>query len=190
MAIDWRPAIGDPTWLGWLTCLGYGLAVITCARRSFLERRNTPKGDESVIWFCLATVMLLLGINKQLDLQTLVIQVLRNLAGEEGWYDRRRVVQTVAVAIVAGSTIVFFAVVTKSLSCFIRRHLLVWVGCLLILSYVILRMANINHVIDDSYGGSSWLSALELGGLICLLADGCWGTRPTKTSRTNLSIED
>lgn len=172
MGIEWRPTIGDPTWVGWITFLGYGLAALACGRRSFLEWRNRSGDNAAVIGCCLAIAMLLLGANKQLDFQTLGIQVLRNLAREEGWYHLRRLVQALAVLVAIAGAILLLWFLGKSRSHFIRQNRLAAVGGLLILSYLLIRLANINHIIPDPYAASAWLSVLEIGGIGCLLTSG------------------
>src|SRR5262245_63104416 len=100
----WRPGIGDPTPLGWLTVAAYAVAAALCARAALREGRSGPRG----FWWGLAAALALLGVNKQLDLQTLLMQVSRDLARAQGWYDRRQAYQRlfiggVAVAALAAS---------------------------------------------------------------------------------------
>ena len=80
--LRWRFGIGDPTAVGWLTVAAYA-ATAALSVRAFLRsraRRAAPRrcGSSSspgpavdeTIWLLIAITMLLLGINKQLDLQT------------------------------------------------------------------------------------------------------------------------
>ena len=65
----WRPGIGDPTVLGWATVAAYGVGMVFCVLAARRSRRNV--GDRvAPLWWFLAAMMLVLGINKQLDLQT------------------------------------------------------------------------------------------------------------------------
>src|SRR5918993_112231 len=88
----WRPGIGDPSWEGWLMVAAYtitaGLAWL--AHRSYrsaahrVGRTHAQQGatDRLLAWFWLLACVTLtaLAINKQLDLQSLLTQVLRDAA--------------------------------------------------------------------------------------------------------------
>lgn len=54
-------------------------------------------------WTVTAVAMVVLGVNKQLDLQTWLIEHARRAAFAEGWYDDRRRVQAVFVLAVAAA---------------------------------------------------------------------------------------
>jgi hypothetical protein len=85
----WEAGIGDPTVIGWVTVAAYAVAALLslrCARRA-------AEPLEFRFWAVLSVALVLLGINKQLDLQSLVTQVGRDLAFAQGWYENRRIVQ-------------------------------------------------------------------------------------------------
>jgi hypothetical protein len=90
----WEPGIGDPTVTGWITVIAYGVALILCYR----SYGKMPVGRSRQFWLAMMLIMGLLGINKQLDLQTWFTQTGRDLAFEYGWYERRRVVQALFIA--------------------------------------------------------------------------------------------
>ena len=62
-------------------------------------RRHGRPGSP-VFWLTLALLLLFLGINKQLDLQTLLNDIGRRKARAEGWYGNRRYYQTMFIAAV------------------------------------------------------------------------------------------
>src|SRR5262245_10609472 len=101
----WRPGIGDPTPMGWATVVAYLLAAVACGWAAVEDRRvgrRTGRGRPA-FWWILAVLLLLLGINKQLDLQTWFTTVGRRVAREQGWYARRKEYQTALIkAIAAG----------------------------------------------------------------------------------------
>ena len=71
----WRPGIGDPTFLGWVTVAAYFAAALACGRAWRLDRRARLAGDRSsspTFWLILSLLLAFLGINKQLDLQSLL----------------------------------------------------------------------------------------------------------------------
>ncbi len=90
----WELGIGDPTVIGWSTVADYGTAMALC----YLSSRRLPPGPHRQFWFYMAVVMAILGLNKQLDLQTWFTQTGRDLALENGWYERRRLVQGIFIA--------------------------------------------------------------------------------------------
>ena len=92
----WQPGIGDPTFMGWLTVFAYFSACILCWKAALKARRVGSAGfwsRENLFWLLFSCFMLLLGINKQLDLQTWFTLFSKHLAQEEGWYEERRVFQ-------------------------------------------------------------------------------------------------
>ena len=66
-------------------------------RRSKIEDRGSDLLP--TFWFALCGVMVFLGFNKQLDLQTCFTQVGRDMAHSEGWYESRRTVQLIFIVI-------------------------------------------------------------------------------------------
>ena len=54
-----------------------------------------------MLWFGLSILLLVLGINKQLDLQTLLTALGREIAQENGLYESRREIQLIFVILFA-----------------------------------------------------------------------------------------
>ncbi|HWB20998.1 MAG TPA: hypothetical protein VG711_11905, partial [Phycisphaerales bacterium] len=62
----------DPTFVGWLTFAGYVIAALICAHRA-MHPIAPPHADARNLrrfWFILTATLILLGFNKQADLQT------------------------------------------------------------------------------------------------------------------------
>ena len=76
---NWHLGVNDPTFIGWFIFAGYFFLYFIC--RKAVKRHNSEK-DHAFFWFTVTIAMLLLGINKQLDFQTLVIEMLRDMEGE------------------------------------------------------------------------------------------------------------
>src|SRR3569833_3825399 len=89
-ADHWRPGIGDPTVVGWVTVIAYAVAAVLCLQSALRILHVKDAGPRVVFWSVLAVIMLLLGINKQLDLQTWFTLEGKKLALSEGWYNHRR----------------------------------------------------------------------------------------------------
>ena len=96
----WRPGIGDPTVMGWVTVLAYFVVAFLCGRCA-VRAKNQAGRTEMIFWGVLVVTMVLLGFNKQLDLQTFLTLTVRKVAIAQGWYDNRRVVQLAFVGLVA-----------------------------------------------------------------------------------------
>jgi hypothetical protein len=146
----WQPAIGDPTLMGWVTVLAYGAAALL-AFKSASAVRNDPalspiEGGLSRFWATLALFLLLLGINKQLDLQTLFTQLARDLALAQGWYAERRRYQLIFIGAVAALGLlgtVGMAVALRRIAAHIWLALL---GLGFLVSFVLIRAASFHHV--------------------------------------------
>ena len=74
LAERWAPGIGDPTVVGWVTVVVYAAVAFLC-----LSARNNVAMHEGrrvrTLWLGLGILLVILGINKQLDLQSLFTQV-------------------------------------------------------------------------------------------------------------------
>ena len=122
-------------------------------------------------------VMLALGINKQLDLQTWLTEVGRDLALQYGWYRHRRVVQAVFIAamVVGGLGVgLWLARRLRDLDGYARRAAY---GLVVLGVFVLVRAASFHHV--DMLLGFSWNRIavnvlLELGG-IGAIVHSAWG---------------
>lgn len=188
MEFSWRPGIGDPTFVGWLTVVCYLLAAGSSYAVGQRLTGSTLAADrrELLVWRALAVLFLLLGINKQLDLQSAFTEIGRYLAHRQGWYETRHVVQ---LALVSGVAIV------SALALLVGMILLrgvswpTWVALLgtgLVLGFVVIRAASFHQVdvfISTRLLGFRWNAILEIGGLIVAMI-GAWlrmraTTKPT-----------
>src|SRR6185436_496656 len=150
---------GDPTGLGWVTFALYLLAVLVCFRCALADGSRTP-------WGWQAASMLALGLNKQLDLQTVLLRLGRQCARATGWFAYRRGVEfglfLAAVLVLVWATIKW----RKQLRAFARENPLVLTGNLLVLSYAAIRALAISHVdttLGFSLGEPRGLWFLEVG---------------------------
>jgi hypothetical protein len=93
----WRTEMGDPDALGWATTVAYLIAAALCARTALATRGgppDAPPGDRPGPWWLLSAGLLLLGLNKQLDLQILVRELgirfidLLGMDAQRRWFGR------------------------------------------------------------------------------------------------------
>jgi len=124
----------------------------------------------------------LLGLNKQLDLQTLFIQAGRELAVALGWCGERRRLQLIFVLVLGTVMIGVLLTMLWKRRRFFGQNPWTLPGLGLLAAYVLLRTMGIDHVgefpglnLDDS----PWLDGLELSGIICFVVA---GGRATKTA--------
>jgi hypothetical protein len=168
----WRPGIGDPTVVGWVTVAAYLLAALGCMIAAWREPMpngaSRPRGRPSRFWLALATLMLALGINKQLDLQSLATQIGRGVITAWGLYSSRRELQfgfILVVALVCSSTLGAFLWAARRT---LKNRWPAIAGMLFILGFVVIRAASFHHVdafLAARLGGLKWNGILELGGI-------------------------
>lgn len=139
----WHLGIGDPTMWGWLTVAVYLLAVARCYVKA---KRDRAAGAPYQFWLYLGVFLLLLSINKQLDLQTWVSQTLRDLSLAHGWYEQRRMLQLAFVISVGSVMLVLLITLRIYLWNLWRSYKLVWSGLILLCAFILIRAASFHHV--------------------------------------------
>jgi hypothetical protein len=186
----WTPGIGDPSIGGWLTVAGYFTAAFMAfvtARRFHSDARNGSPRAQAWFWLIGSGLLLLLGINKQLDLQTGMTWLLKQWALTQGWYEQRRTFQAVFISGIgiaaAGMLGWLLWLVRRDL----RRHWLALAGAVFLVSFVVIRAASFHYVdrmLGMSLGGLKVNWILEWSGIACVLlgARMAWRTAPGASS--------
>ena len=139
----WHAGIGDPTLFGWLTVAAYGLAAFLCFKQSGIVKKQ---GGGARFWLVLSAVLLLLAINKQLDLQSWFTQVMRDSAHAHGWYAQRRAMQLAFIAILGLGMLIVLLSLRLFLANSWRHYKLVWVGIALLCAFIVIRAASFHHM--------------------------------------------
>lgn len=161
--------IGDPTAMGWVTVAAYATAALLslrCARRA-------ADPVEFRFWAALFVALVLLGINKQLDLQSLFTQTGRDMAIAGGWYEDRRLMQAAFIGFLLTA-----GLAVAGLLVWVARRLphstqLAAAGLVLLVVFVVIRGTSFHHV-DQLLGTTvqgiryNWL--LELAPLALITA--------------------
>jgi hypothetical protein len=169
----WQPGLGDNSPLGWLITLGYFAACGLCVWAGLRELEAFRTAKQPLIWrfwFILAAMLFLLGFNKQLDLQSLLTQIGRDVAKSLGLYGARRGIQAIFVIIMIALAGVAIYFGYQRMRLVWKRYWLPLIGMILLVAYVIIRMASFHHVDvllkkrADGGIGLNWI--LELGGCI------------------------
>ena len=173
----WAPGIGDPSPQGWFTVFAYLAVAVACGWNAH-RARHTP--TERGIWIFLTGLMVLLSINKQLDLQSWFTMVGRDMARAQGWYGRRAEVQVAFIAALVVAAIACLVLLRYLLRENWRRYALVLTGLALLLAWIVVRASTFHHVdrlLGVDLGLLSFNHVMELGSLAVVFA-GAWIWRP------------
>jgi hypothetical protein len=169
----WQPAIGDPTLMGWVTVLAYLAAALLALRSAWAAKRAPAQRALARFWLALSLLLFLLGINKQLDLQTLFTQIARDAALAQGWYEERRRYQVMFIAAVGVLGVVGTLGLAFALRKIAARIWLALLGIGFLVSFVLIRAASFHHVDLLLRAGTlrlNWVFELTGIGLIAVAA--------------------
>jgi hypothetical protein len=171
---SWHFQCDNPTILGWSVVAFYGMAALSCAGAAVLSRTLDSKGGRDGspgIWWSLALMLFFLGVNKQLNLQTLLIVVLRHVSVAGGWSGRRRTVQLVfSLVFGLGLGLLLIGLAFRYREFFRKNRHALW-GLIVLGVFVALRAATINHVdefLRVNLRDENWAWALEILGSVLI----------------------
>ena len=174
LAGNWSLSFHDNFFLGWLITGSYvACAIIAAVFATYLNQMEEKKAFH--FWLLISVIMMALGVNKQLDFQTLLTEVGRQIANVQDWYDLRRAVQFMFIMVLSAVSIAAFLWFSISFRALLRRFALAFCGLSFVLSYVIMRAATFHHfdeVIQYDFDGIKMKCMLELAGIYMIIADG------------------
>ena len=175
MIEEWWRSQGDPTVLGWFTVFSYGLATLLCIRVAMKVPRSLAPIDRDnhrLVWFILGAIMLLLGINKQMDLQLLLWLAGRSWIRSAGWQEYRQLIQVGSMFAMAGlgfAGLMGFAWLSRES---FRHRRLAIVGVGLTSLFVLIRAISL-HGVDTMLGwtlaGLTLSKVLENAGIFLVI---------------------
>ena len=124
------------------------------------------------LWRALGLALIALGINKQLDLQTLLTQVGREFARSGHWYEQRRALQQIFISVIAFTSILGSMAIILMFKNRSRGFRIASIGLVLLGAFVFVRAASFHHV--DRFLGQFFLGArfnwiIELGGIAVIV---------------------
>lgn len=178
--------IGDPTLAGWLIFFAYLALVYRCYLQYVTAK---TEGSDHYFWLVIGVFLLLLCINKQLDFQTVFESSMKDLAKSHGWYEQRRMMQTVFIAILSMSLLAALLVLRNVLANACRQHKAVCLGVFLLCVFIVLRAAAFNHLSflnTSTFWGFNAHSLLELPA-ICVMFYGTF-TRHFSGKKTETQL--
>jgi hypothetical protein len=162
----WRPQFDNPNFAGWSVVAFYELAALACARAAVVAHFR-KSADCVGMWPGLALALCFLGVNKQLNLQTLLIVLGRHWAAAAGWSGQRRAMQLAFAVVFALGLVVLLLWLKTRHGPFFQRHRAILWGLLILAFFVALRSSTINHANQLLGLGSNdkeWAWALEIAG--------------------------
>jgi hypothetical protein len=169
----WSPGLGDNHFVGWLTVAVYLAAGLASAAVALRLGRQGSEDRERRFWTIAAVLLLLLAVNKQLDLQSLLTVLARCHATLAGWYDVRRTYQIEFIYAVAFGGLVVMFLLALGLRGALGRVWPALLGLAFVTCFVVIRAASFHHM-DGLIGRVAlgmrvnWL--LELPGPLLVLA--------------------
>ena len=175
----------DRTTFAWvIVVLYFGAAGAAILARSVAESR------ERHFWLATALLLILLGLNKELDLQLMLTEVARKYSKAAGLYEQRRLMQGVFLLALSAMGAVTLAILIGWL-----RGSSKWVkaaaaGIVLLFTFVVVRAGSFHHIdqwVTIDIGGlrSGWL--LELAGILVI---GASALAFTRRQRAEIEAED
>ena len=153
--------------MAWLIVAAYfvgALAAFAAGRRA--------GGRDRRFWLATCVLLVLLGLNKELDLQTYITTEGRELVKSFGWYEQRRLFQGVFLLILAVVAVLGAGALLR----WLRRSPppMKWaaLGLGFLLTFILVRAATFHHIdewvtVDIAGLRSGWW--IELAG-ICVIA--------------------
>lgn len=172
MTRDWLASIAHANAADWVTVGAYMLAAVMSAR-SAKSARQRRVHKENTFWRITAALLVLLGFNEVLDLQTLLTAVGREHAYVNGWYGDRRMVQYLFVialliaAVIAGMTALRL---TLRMPAEVRFAM---AGLVCIGIFIMLRAATFNQLWAGLFITPlqlNWAWVLEISGILTVAA--------------------
>lgn len=137
---SWSPTIGDPTFMGWMTAFSYVAAALLSA---FVLIRHSS--HQRTFWFLLTVFLVLLSVNKQLDLQSALTAIGRCTAKIQGWYDQRRTVQVSFIIAFSALSLISSLVIAWSMRVGLSRNWLALFGFAFLVTFVVVRAAGFHN---------------------------------------------
>lgn len=158
--------------MGYITAAAYAVTAglswraLICVRRS--SDGTTLDGRRQQFWAFLTVAFIALGINKQLDMQSLMTEIGRWLAKSEGWYGRRRQYQELFILALALAGLSMGSLMVWRLRRADAAVKIGLIGLSFTMLFVVVRAASFHHL-DTFLGtrifGVKWNWILELGGI-------------------------
>lgn len=169
----WFGLAGDPTIIAWIVTVVYAIAGWTSHTAAVQAKRQRRSRANLLFWRAMLIAMILLGLNKQLDLQSLMLDCGRTLSREGGWFAYRRVAERSFAAVVAASLVLLLTLTILRMRSPRLDMIISISGIAALVCFILLRTGSILHVpgLDRTTTGS-FQSMLELCGVVAVAFGG------------------
>ena len=176
----WKPGIGDPHLMGWVTVTAYLAAAYLCYRagRGGIGEQLPPRVAR--IWYGLAVLLLALGINKQLDLQLLIRDLGKFALDAFAWQGKRHLIQSIYIGLVACGGMAIVGLLAWWARGAWRTVGGAFAGCVFLLCFVVVRAASLhlaNLWLTCPFCSTDVSRLLELGGIAVIAASAAMNVR-------------
>ena len=150
----WIAKSGDAYISSWINTLFYGFTFVTAIYKWKNLKRNQASYGDRYFWLFLIFVLFVLGVNKQFDFQTTLIEAGRSVAQHGNWYENRRIVQAWFAYSLLSVVVIFAFIMLVRLSTkkFWRNNAIASLGFVVLCVYMLARTTTTSHVgfITDS----------------------------------------
>ncbi len=183
--------------MGWVTVVAYVVAAYfawaahkECRRKAhaLAALKTVDIGEQrqlAVFWFWMFVALSLLGINKQLDLQSLFTEVMRDMARSQGWYDERRKYQVEFIVVISAASLLGVGVTAFVLRRVWRHARIAVLGMGWLLAFVVIRAASFHHVdLLLNSDGKLWNFVFENSGIALIGRSAYRTARPVRAGVT------
>lgn len=154
----------DPSGFSWFIVAAYFAGALA----AFAASRS---GNDARFWLGVSLLLVLLGFNKELDLQSLLTEAGRNLTQAIGIYEQRRLLQGLFLLLLAGAAAFAVLRLARILHRSSAPARTAAVGIAILFAFILLRAASFHHIDDwvtvDIRGlRAGWW--LELAGIVVI----------------------
>jgi hypothetical protein len=169
----WEPGFGDNDLLGWSITIAYFLVALLCTAAFRDEARSyrvIRRLQRPTFWIVITALMVLLGFNKQLDLQTWVQSTGDSLVASNGLESHRGGLKILSLLTLALTGLAISMAMLLYIGRQWRLYLLAFVGLLYLGVFIVLRAADSLPIIGDiNHDYYEWIHlVLELGGILMI----------------------
>jgi len=183
--------VGDSNALAWIIVALYAVAATVAFQAARCEHvaaskdatasRSAARDHRTLarLWLMLGVSMLALGANKQLDIQSLLIQIARDRALRDGWYEGRGQYRTESILLGAVVALAVAATLLLQFRRVIRYVPFAVAGAAVLALFIAIRATKVD---DSDSGSTSRHVALELLGICLVSVDGVRLRRKQRTA--------
>jgi hypothetical protein len=137
----WSALVHDQGRLAWIVVAGYAAGALFA-----FAAAGRGAGRERTFWIVAAIALLVLGINKQLDLQTDLTTLARAAALSEGWYGERRDAQGAFILLIALAAVGFGLALWTWLRDTATSVKAAAAGLVVLFAFILIRAASFHHI--------------------------------------------